>query len=280
MANLRGGTFAKQAKNAFHRVEAFGTSKEKGGDNMTHSDALGTKREMILNDLTKFAEDNFEGGKLNELFNAETMDSFLDQRTSEMTTETAEGYTRAVSALFQGLEEKNVDMAVGKDYFDEYVEELKFEYEPPAPECRYIDNLENLHFDRVETELFKDVASETGLRKSEIWEVMNNPNDYLKNGNELHGVIGKGNHGYAPKIISNELAHRLEQSKPDISLATVVRDLKAEDITPHDFRFTYARDSYEEKIANGIPHEDAKVSVIKELNHHRGEMTDYYLKRT
>ena len=38
MANLKGGTFEKQIKDAFHRLEAFGVGRVGKNDNLTHSD--------------------------------------------------------------------------------------------------------------------------------------------------------------------------------------------------------------------------------------------------
>ena len=54
MANLKGGTFEKQLKDAFHRLEAFGVSRVGKNDNLTHSDKLAEKREMYLKDITSF----------------------------------------------------------------------------------------------------------------------------------------------------------------------------------------------------------------------------------
>ena len=40
MANLKGGSFEKQIKDAFHRLEAFGVGRVDKNDNLTHSDKL------------------------------------------------------------------------------------------------------------------------------------------------------------------------------------------------------------------------------------------------
>ena len=40
MANLKGGTFEKQVKDAFHRLESFGVGRVRKSDNLTHSDKL------------------------------------------------------------------------------------------------------------------------------------------------------------------------------------------------------------------------------------------------
>ena len=44
MANLRGGTFEKQIKDAFHRTLALGEGRHMKEDNFTHSLALAQKR--------------------------------------------------------------------------------------------------------------------------------------------------------------------------------------------------------------------------------------------
>ena len=54
MANLKGGNFEKQIKDAFHRLEAFGVGRVGKNDNLTHSDKLAEKREMYLTDVSKF----------------------------------------------------------------------------------------------------------------------------------------------------------------------------------------------------------------------------------
>ena len=57
-------------------------------------------------------------------------------------------------------------------------------------------------------------------------------------------------------------------------------DLKKYNISSHDFRFTSARDKFEEKINSGISEKEAKLQISSELNHKREEITDYYLNRT
>lgn len=54
MANLKGGSFEKQIKDAFHRLEAFGVGRVDKNDNLTHSDKLAEKREMYLKDISDY----------------------------------------------------------------------------------------------------------------------------------------------------------------------------------------------------------------------------------
>jgi len=65
MANLRGGSFQKQIKDAFHRLERFGQGRHGKDDHFTHSLELAKKREMYLRDFAKFAENTGLDGKLN-----------------------------------------------------------------------------------------------------------------------------------------------------------------------------------------------------------------------
>ena len=65
-----------------------------------------------------------------------------------------------------------------------------------------------------------------------------------------------------------------------ISKSTYYEDLKKYNISSHDFRFTSARDKFEEKINCGISEKEAKLQISSELNHKREEITDYYLNRT
>ena len=48
MANLKGGNFQKQIKDAFHRLESFGVGRVGKNDNLTHSDKLAEKRNMYF----------------------------------------------------------------------------------------------------------------------------------------------------------------------------------------------------------------------------------------
>ena len=76
--------------------------------------------------------------------------------------------------------------------------------------------------------------------------------------------------GYSYGIISDKL----------IDKSTYYRDLQKYDISSHDFRFTAARDKFEEKVKNGVSEKEAKLQISKELNHKRSNITDYYLTRT
>ncbi len=84
MANLKGGTFEKQLKDAFHRLEAFGIGRVGKNDNLTHSDKLAEKREMYLKDVTNFFQSQNLTSKLNTLFTKENLDKFFNQRLENL----------------------------------------------------------------------------------------------------------------------------------------------------------------------------------------------------
>ena len=47
----------------------------------------------------------------------------------------------------------------------------------------------------------------------------------------------------------------------------------------HDFRYTFVRDQYQEKTANGEDNKQILKYISKELNHSRTQMTKFYLSR-
>ncbi len=71
-----------------------------------------------------------------------------------------------------------------------------------------------------------------------------------------------------------------ENNKYDKHFNLEHQDLREYNISSHDFRFTSARDKFEDMLKNGISEKEAKLKVSQELNHKREAITDYYLKRT
>ena len=80
MANLKGGSFQKQIRDANFRLAAFGKQRNGTNSNRTHSDALRIKRDTYFKDFKEFAENEELEGKLNTLMTEENVDSFLKQR--------------------------------------------------------------------------------------------------------------------------------------------------------------------------------------------------------
>ena len=286
MANLKGGSFEKQIKDAFHRLEAFGVGRVDKNDNLTHSDKLAEKREMYLKDISDYFTSQNLNDKLNNLLTKDNLDKFFNQRLEDLSTKTQENYLRGFSSMLKGLEQQNINIPVhleDKDFFDDKVKGIKDQAETII-ENRYIDNvkdvIKNLYEDRTISGLIAQTQYELSIRQAEAFELVKNPNKYIENG-RVENLIGKGNHFYDSKEISFELEQKLlNNQKQLISKSTYYEDLKKYNISSHDFRFTSARDKFEEKINSGISEKEAKLQISSELNHKREEITDYYLNRT
>ena len=286
MANLKGGTFEKQVKDAFHRLESFGVGRVGKSDNLTHSDKLAEKREMYLRDITSFFKSQNLNNKLNTLFTKQNLDNFFNQRLENLSSKTQENYLRGFSSMLQGLEQQNIYIPLlleDKSFFDDRVKIVKSEANIII-ENRYIENvnnvIKNLYENRAISGLIAQTQYELSIRQSEAFELVKNPNKYLDNG-YIVDLVGKGNHKYMAKEISFELEQKLLNNSYDlIDKSTYYNDLQAYNISSHDFRFTSARDKFEDMLKNGISEKEAKVKVSQELNHKREAITDYYLRRT
>jgi hypothetical protein len=286
MANLKGGNFEKQIKDAFHRLEAFGVGRVGKNDHLTHSDKLAEKRTMYLKDLANyFTSQNLEG-KLNTLFTKDNLDKFFNQRFENLSIKTQECYYRGISSMLNGMSEQNIHIPLhyeDKDFFDDRVAILKDQAETII-ENRYIDNVQNvisnLYEDRAISGLLAQTQYELSIRQAEAYELLKNPQQYINDG-VVSNLIGKGNHLYEAKEISFELEQKILNNQDSlIDKSTYYNDLQKYDISSHDFRFTSARDKYEEKINSGISEKEAKLQISEILNHKREAITDYYLKRT
>jgi len=286
MANLKGRTFEKQIKDGFHRLEAFKIKRFGKNDNRTHSLKLAEKRLMFLKDIaTYFNSQNFEG-KLNTLFTKDNLDKFFNQRLEALAPITKINYLRSFSSMLNGMLEQNIYIPLhyeDKDFFDDRVKILKDQAETII-ENRYIDNvdliIQNLYEDRAITGLIAQCQYDLSIRQEEAFELVSNPLKYIENG-YIENLVGKGNHIYEPKEISFELEQKLLNNQEElISKSTYYYDLQKYDISSHDFRFTSARDKFEEKLNSGISEKEAKLQISEILNHKREAITDYYLKRT
>ena len=286
MANLKGGNFEKQIKDAFHRLEAFGVGRVGKNDNLTHSDKLAEKREMYLKDITSFFKSQNLNDKLNTLFTKQNLDNFFNKRLENLSSKTQENYLRGFSSMLKGLEQQNIYIPLhleDKEFFNNKVKIVKSGADIII-ENRYINNvndvIKNLYADRAISGLIAQTQYELSIRQSEAFELVKNPNKYLDNG-YIVDLVGKGNHKYMAKEISFELEQKLLNNSYDlIDKSTYYNDLQKYDISSHDFRFTSARDKFEDMLKNGISEKEAKVKVSQELNHKREAITDYYLRRT
>lgn len=290
MSNIKGGTNSAMKKDIYFKLNAIsqkrfsnGASK---GDHLTHSLKLLEKREQYVNDFIKYIESNEISGKLNLLFTKENLTNFFDSRFENLSNISQENYLRGFSSLLQGLSEKNVDIPLhieDKSFFDDRVAILKNEADTVI-ENRYIDNVEtviqNLYEDRHISGLLAQTQYELSIRQAEAYELLKNPSKYIDDG-IVNNLIGKGNHMYEPKLISFELEQKILQNQDELpSKSQYWNDLNKYDISSHDFRFTSARDKYEEKLRNGVSEITAKLEISKTLNHCRLSITNYYLSRT
>ena len=286
MANLKGGNFEKQVKDAFHRLESFGVGRVGKNDNLTHSDKLAEKREMYLKDVSNYFTSQNLNDKLNTLFTKENLEKFFNERFENLSDKTQENYLRGFSSMLKGLEQQNIHIPLhleDKSFFDDRVAILKDQAEIII-ENRYIDNVQdvisNLYEDRALSGLLAQTQYELSIRQAEAYELLKNPLKYIKDG-VVSDLVGKGNHRYEVKEISFELEQKILNNQDSlIDKSTYYNDLQKYDISSHDFRFTSARDKFEEKINSGISEKEAKLQISEILNHKREEITDYYLKRT
>jgi hypothetical protein len=290
MANFRGGTFDKQIKDAFHRTLRFGEGRHLTEDNFTHSVALAEKREMYLRDFKEYLEQKgITEGKINQYMSQDTIRDFLEQRTIELSPKTSLDYIAGFNSLLKGLEQSRIDIPANpsqndflKDFREIFRNEMK---ELEAERGRYIQNLDQkldaLREIRYESYTIAKLQSETGLRVAEAMEVAKNFEKYYnQETGKLEKVIGKGNHEYQPKEISYQLAQEIKKMENIQHYNTYNKDLKSVGINrSHDFRVTYAKDLLTSKLEQGIEYKEALVEVSQEINHHRPEMTEYYLNR-
>jgi hypothetical protein len=286
MANLKGGNYQKQIKDAFHRLESFGVGRVGKNDFNTHSDKLAEKRMMYLKDIADYFTSQNLTDKLNTLMTKDNLDKFFNQRLEALAPITKINYLRSFSSMLNGMEQQNIYIPLhyeDKDFFDDRVKIIKDQYETII-ENRYIDNvdlvIQNLYEDRAITGLIAECQYKLSIRQAEAFELVSNPLKYIENG-YIENLVGKGNHIYEPKEISFKLEQKLLNNTEElISKSTYYYDLQKYDISSHDFRFTSARDKYEEKINSGISEKEAKLQISEILNHKREEITNFYLKMT
>ncbi len=288
MANLRGGNFNRQVKDAFCRLERFGEGRHGKTDHFTHSDGLAKKREMYLRDFKSFAEENNLTGKLNSWMGDQgTMREFMHERIADLSIKSAKDYVAGFNSMLKGLREANISVDRGAD---RAIDLMRHEIKSWAKEEHRIDRaftnpgqiIQNLYQQRYESGVLAEVQRETGFRTSEAYELVNNPDKYIEN-NEIKGIVGKGNNVYITKTITNELIEKIQKVNELPSQNTYLNDIRQASCNPdavaHDWRYTFAKEEMERLLANGKQYEEALKEVSKELNHHRAQITEYYLSR-
>lgn len=293
MATLRGGTWEKQARDAFHRINRLKEGdRHTHKDSMTRSDSVARARDAHLRDFVQHLNRcSIEGGKLNNhLGDPELVSSYLLERTADLAPTSAINVVSSFNTMIDALQSANV--TISGDGI-EAVREIREQFRADARADRNEYQTDRA-FDRVEqvvsrlyerdtgAGLLADIQSSLGLRISEARELATHPEHYIKSG-EVVGLVGKGRHEYAPKEISRELVGRIKEVggnlPTDRAYMQHLREVTHEAARPHDFRVTYARDQMQHRIEDSMSYRDALREVSEELNHHRGSMTQYYISR-
>ncbi|QOP45691.1 hypothetical protein [Sulfurimonas paralvinellae] len=290
MANLKGSTFEKQVRDANFRLAGFKEKRNGTNSNRTHSDATRIKRDSYFKDFKEFAEEQELDGKLNELMTEENMSMFLEQRLQSISSFSAqEDYIRGWSGLVQGLQQSNVSIDLDRGIFNEIVAIYKEDaiergdtFGEPKPITTSFHPTDVINELNSPLSVIAQVQYETGFRVSEAYTVINDLEKHLDN-LKLHSVKGKGGQMYNAKIISLELKLMLLKLKAqNVKIphqSTYYRHLQKYDMASHDIRAFYTKELYEEKREEGLSHIEACQFVSKEINHHRIQITEYYLAK-
>jgi hypothetical protein len=283
MANLKGGTFEKQCKDLFHRLESFGKSRYGTSDHQTHSDGLATKREMYAKDFKDYLEQHHIQDKINVAMTSENVKGFLNQRLEGLKHTTQENYTRGFSSMLIGLKEANVSISCDKSVFDAKVAEIKAMTVADNRSGLAIDDIqqkiEQIYNHRFESGVISEVLKDLGVRVSEGYELVKNIENYYNPTNgTIDNLVGKGNHIYEPKAISSELVEKIKICDALPSQNTYRNDLKEVNINnPHLIKFTYAKVEFEKKLNDGVEYHQALRELSQELNHSRESMSLFYI---
>lgn len=273
MANLRGGNFDKQIKDAVHRMGKIGQKKDGGND--THSKNIHVKRVSQLTDFKNYLNKNELGGKLNNHLNDNTIKDFLKDRTRDLKSNSSETYIRGFSSLVQSLNDNNITTNLKSETFNNLVKDVKENSDNLFDKNRSIRDKEGLTNSMYEKHFNSGVMSqiqfELGYRVSEAHELIQNPDKYI-NDNSVTGLKGKGGREYKEKVISSELIKKIESIEKNSSISQYQKNLQEEGVKSHDLRITYAaalRDNF------GLSNKE----ISEELNHSREGITVYYLAR-
>ncbi len=290
MANLKGGTFEKQCKDLFHRLESFGKSRHGKSDFQTHSDKQAEKRTMYANDFRNYLERNQIQEKMNVAMTSEHVQAFLNERLEGLKHSTQINYIRGYSSMLKGLSESNISIPIlscDSSIFDNKVAEIKATATPDTRTGLAIANplekIEQLQSIRFSSSVLAEVSYSLGLRVSETFEVVKNLNAYYNpSKGTIENLRGKGNHTYEPKMIDSVLIERIRACEHLPSPNTYRNDLKDVGVNnPHLWKFTYSKAIFDDKINNqGMEYHQALREVSRELNHSRESMSLFYLSKS
>lgn len=282
MANLRGSSLDKQIKDAYCRLGAIGVKRHGGNDHKTHSIALNDKREMYINDFRAYLGEDYNG-KLNQAFTVDIMESFLADRLSDLSQKTAQNYISGFSSMLDGLREANIDIPLTHEDMQGFKEDYRDIHDIGVPSIRGVDNptdtISKLYERDYHTGLVADIAYNLGLRASEAIELAAHPDKYFQDG-YMVGLVGKGGQEYPAKEIPFDIIKNMTEEYEPKSYDTINRNIKdIADCSLHDFRYEFAKSKMDEYLESGFEYKEALTMVSEEMNHHRAEITAYYLKR-
>jgi hypothetical protein len=240
---------------------------------------------MYLKDYKDFVEQNRFTEKLNKTMSNENIESFLNQRLEGLKTSTQENYTRGFSSMLEGLKEANITVSVDKAVFDSKVAEIKENRVNVIETNRAVVNpsrvISNLYDKRYESGVIAQVQNELGIRVSEAFEIVQSlDKHYNENKGTIENLVGKGNHVYNAKSISNGLVAKINECDKIPSQNSYRNDLKDVGVNnSHDWRYSYAKSQFEAKVEEGIEYHQALQEVSENLNHTRESMALLYLRR-
>ena len=295
MANLRGGTFQKQVRDAFFRLEKLGNSRHNRDIKGFVSVNRLKQAKMMLNKFSNYLQkQGINESKINEYMSDKAI--LRDFAEKEIFKEsyapsTVQEYASLFSKIVENLAHNNVNISgEAINYAKELYQEARETFRADTYETgRYVENLSdklyNLYEKNFVSGVIAEVQSSLGLRISEAFELVKNFNNYYNpEAGTIEGLIGKANHEYMPKVIGYDLVQKIEalhnNNTPIHSQSSYREDLKEVGINKsHDLRITYAKDLYESLKERGYTEKEALKTVSQELNHNRLEITQYYLAR-
>jgi len=295
MANLRGSSFDKQIKDAVHRIAKLGTSRHnKSVNGFVSINRLNQAKTMLNKFANYLRNEGITSGKLNEyLSNQAIVRNFAETHilNENYAPSTVQEYASLFAKTLENLAENNVSIHKEViEYAKELYNEAKQNFNADSYDTgRYVSELNNkldaLYEKNFASAVIAEVQASLGFRISEAHELVKNFQDYYNpQTNTVEHIIGKGNHEYQPKEISYDLVQKIEalhQNHAHIPSQNAYReDLKDIGIPKsHDLRITYAKNLYDHLKDRGYTEREALKEVSKELNHHRIEVTRYYLAR-
>jgi len=295
MANLRGGTFQKQVKDAFFRLEKYGQSRHNKEVKGFVSARRLDQAKVMLNKFSNYLErQGITSGKINEYMSDKAVLRDFAEREifrHDYAPSTVQEYSSLFSKVVENLAHNNVSISQEAiSYTKELYQEAKENFRADNFETgRYVngltDKLNDLYQKNFSSGVIAEIQGTMGLRISEAHELVRNFQEYYNpDTGKVEGLIGKANHEYMPKSISQDLVYKIEaihrNEAPIPSQNSYREDLKEVGINKsHDLRITYAKDLYDSLKNQGYTEREALKEVSRELNHNRLEITQYYLAR-